>query len=159
MKLLVAEGSERVEDRAKGGIGNDTKNQPASLLLQVKPSPLQNMWLFPMVEGQNLHLRTLLTVTDQLAMDRASGIRISEVFHGLFGFQQFNSFIRMFFEFAQKWQDFYGGIYAHICKTTSYRAYHYQESASSSEWQIQNGGNNSLSAFSKNLQWLFPSFL
>ena len=41
MKLLVAEGSERVEDRAKGGIGNDTKNQPASLLLQIKPSPLQ----------------------------------------------------------------------------------------------------------------------
>jgi len=30
MKLLAAEGSERVEDRASGGIGNATKNQPTN---------------------------------------------------------------------------------------------------------------------------------
>ena len=28
--------------------------------------------------------------------------------------EQFNNFIRMIFEFAQKWQDFYGGAYMRI---------------------------------------------
>lgn len=30
MRLLVAEGSERAEDRASGGIDNATKNQPTN---------------------------------------------------------------------------------------------------------------------------------
>jgi len=37
------------------------------------------------------------TVTDQLAMDRASGTRIAEVFHEFCAFQQFDNFIKHYF--------------------------------------------------------------
>ena len=107
---------------------------PSFPMLQIKPEPLQKIIL----QRQNLQLFWLWhrPISNGSSEWR---IRISEVFHGLFGFQQFNNFIRIILEFAQKMQDFYGGTYEHICKSTPYRAYQ-EKSASSSEWQIQNGG-------------------
>ena len=100
-------------------------------------------------QRQRQHLqptRTLLTVTGPISNGSSERNKNKWSFPWIVWIsQQFNNFIRMIFEFAQKWQDFYGGAYMRISVKLRGRTEHIKESASSSsEWQIQNLGNNSL---------------